>query len=231
MLPPPNRSNRRLLWPYALPYAAYVGIAALPGEWLAREASYALRIAATGGLLLVAWRSLMPLRGPRSPVASVGIGLAVGLLATALWIAMLQPLVGRGGEPWGDRAFLLRLVASGTLVPVFEELLMRGYVLGVAVQWDLARQARERDPLGRALDRSFHDLAPGAATPIAVAISSLVFAAGHAVEEYPAAFAYGLIMAALWVVRRDLISCVSAHAATNVALALYVRQLGVWTLW
>jgi membrane protease YdiL (CAAX protease family) len=74
-------------------------------------------------------------------------------------------------------------------------------------------------------------VAPGAASLLSVAASTALFALGHRAPEMPAAVAYGLLMAGLWVVRRDLLSCVAAHATTNVALALYVRETGSWGVW
>jgi membrane protease YdiL (CAAX protease family) len=62
-------------------------------------------------------------------------------------------------------------------------------------------------------------------------ISSLAFAAGHAPGEWVAATAYGLLMAGLWVWRRDLLSCVVAHSVTNVTLALWVWKTGQWSVW
>ena len=38
-------------------------------------------------------------------------------------------------------------------------------------------------------------------------------------------------MAGLWIVRRDLLSCIVAHGVTNVVLACYVRATGAWALW
>jgi hypothetical protein len=43
--------------------------------------------------------------------------------------------------------------------------------------------------------------------------------------------AYGFLMAGLWIGRKDLLSCVGAHATTNATLAAYVRLTGHWTLW
>jgi membrane protease YdiL (CAAX protease family) len=124
------------------------------------------------------------------------------------------------------------LLAAGALVPLAEELLMRGYVLRLLVLWEREGGSAWRGAFGRAFDSgSVHALEPGAWTPLAVVGSTLVFAAGHAPEEWLAATAYGLLMASLWIVRKDLLSCVLAHAATNVALALYVGTTGRWELW
>jgi hypothetical protein len=229
---PTLASNRRLALPYLAPYFAYTGIASLPGDWLSPELSYALRAIATTGLLAWGRRHYVHLRGPGRPLGSVAAGFGGGVLGLALWIAMLRSLVGSEGEPWSDTAFLARMAVSSTIVPVFEELAMRGYVLGFFLQWQQAAAAAARDPFGEALDRhSIRELPPGAASPLAVAASSAVFMAGHSLVEYPAAFAYGLLMAALWIARRDLLSCIVAHAVTNFGLGLYVRGTGSWALW
>ncbi len=228
----PSLPNRSLALPFLLPYLAYVAVASIPGDWLAREANYGLRILLAGAALAWGWRRIGPLRGPRSPLLSVAIGTGAGLVGTVLWILLLLPFVAREGAPWGASAFWLRFAAAGLLVPVFEELAMRGYVLRVAVQWGEARRAGSADPLAEALERrSLRDLAPGAATTFAVLVSTLVFALGHNLREIPAALVYGLLMAGLWITRKDLLSCIAAHAATNIALAVYVRSSGSWGLW
>lgn len=228
-----RRTNRSLLWPYLIPYVAYVAIAAIPAAWLGPTANYALRLAVTSVALGWAWRQYAAFRGPLSPAGSVAVGAMVGIAGTVLWIGLKSPFVSAAAGPWDPLGFGLRLVASGLLVPVFEELLVRGYVLRLVVQWDQARAAGVRDSLGRALDESsIDDVEPGAWTPLAVLLSTAVFTAGHAwPAEWPAAAAYGLLMAGLWVWRKDLLSCVTAHAVTNVALALYVRSTAHWELW
>jgi SRSO17 transposase len=34
-----------------------------------------------------------------------------------------------------------------------------------------------------------------------------------------------------WILRKDLISCIVAHAVTHIGLALYVYYFGHWELW
>jgi len=72
---------------------------------------------------------------------------------------------------------------------------------------------------------------PGEWSVLAVVISSIVFAAGHTIPEWPAAIAYGLLISILWIIRKDLFSCIIAHATTNLTLALYVYFTGHWELW
>ncbi len=203
--------NSRLFLPYFLPYFLYVGVASLP---LATSLSYGLRIVLAGAAVAYAWRYYRGIVGPRSPLVSIVAGVGAGLLGTALWILLVIPAEA---EPWGDTAFALRLLAAGLLVPVFEEMALRGFVLRYLVQMG--------GPGG------VHDVAPGAWTWRAVLVSSVAFALGHRLGEMPAAVVYGLLMALLWIVRKDLLSCIVAHGTTNVALAFYVRETGSWGLW
>jgi membrane protease YdiL (CAAX protease family) len=229
---PAGVSNRRLLVPYAAPYLAYVALGSLLGGRLSPEWIYALRLVLVPALLWWAWRWYPRLTGPRSPWGSAAVGAVAGLVGIAAWIALLTPFADTTVEPWEPTAFALRLVAAGFLVPVFEELFIRGFVLRLAYQWDRLRRGGEREALAAALDeRSVSDVAPGAWSGWAVGISTAVFAAGHNPVEWPAAVAYGLLMAGLWVWRRDLLSCVVAHGVSNLALAGYVLTTGAWGLW
>ena len=224
-------SNAQLLVPYLVPYLVYVGAGALPDS-LGPAPAYAARLVLVPLALAWAWRWYAPLRGPRPLVGSLALGAGAGLVGAALWVALLTPFVESSGEAWDDLAWGLRLAASGILPPIFEELLMRGWILGLVVQWDQARRAGAEAPFGEALDRrSIRELEPGAWTPLAVGISSVVFALGHTPVEYLAGVAYGLLMAGLWIVRRDLVSCIAAHAVTNVTLALWVRASDSWGYW
>ncbi len=231
MSAPPGRSHAELLLPYLLPYLLYVGIASLPEPWFSRSTSYALRIVATGAALWWAWRSYVPLRGPRKAGVSALLGCAAGVAGLALWIALLLPFVSPGGTPWAPLPFALRTLAATALVPVFEELLMRGFVLRFALCWDRARRAGVADPFGEAAASSPAQVEPGAGSVVAVLVSSAIFALGHAPAEMAAALAYGVLMSALWIARGDLIAPIAAHATTNLLLALYVRVSGAWEFW
>ncbi len=225
--------NRQLLLPYAAPYLAYVAIASLLGDLLAPEVNYTLRVVVVVVLLAWARRWYCALVGPRAPAISIVVGLAAGLAGAVLWIGLLTPFVDQGQTaPWSSGSFVLRLAAAGLLVPVFEELLMRGFIFRLALQWDQARRGGDRQALQTALDeRSVNAVRPGEWSWPAIAISTAVFTAGHHLQEWPAAIAFGLLMSWLWVVRKDLLSCVVAHAVTNVSLAGYVMVTGSWGLW
>jgi len=227
-----RESNKDLLIPYVAPYLAFVAIASLLGGYLTFEWNYVLRLLFVVPLLIFYWRSYVPLRGPKSPLISGLAGAFTGILGTVMWVVLVKPFAPSEGVHWSQAGLGLRLATAGLVVPVFEELLMRGYVLRLVLQWDLLRKAGAEDAFGKAFhDSSIEQVEAGSWTLAAVVISTVVFALGHQVREWPAALAYGLLMAALWINRKDLLSCVVAHGVTNIALTLYIWNTKQWGIW
>jgi membrane protease YdiL (CAAX protease family) len=159
-------------------------------------------------------------------------GVLAGMAGVLIWVMATELFAGDGGEPWPLAAYYLRVASAALLAPLVEEQLIRGYVLRFVLQWQDAKAAGAEDPFHVAwAERSVFEIEPGRISAWSVAISTAVFAAGHGFSEIPAAILYGLLMCGLWHWRRDLLSCVVAHAATNLALAWYVRAYGEWSLW
>ncbi len=229
----PAISNRRLILPYAAPYFAYVGTASLLTDRLSPELMNLLRLVVVSGLIIWAWRWYCPLRGPKALTGSVLWGIGAGLVGLVVWLLLLAPFVpGAGEPPASTTAFLLRVVGASLLVPIFEELMMRGYVFRLAYQWDQARLHRQEEPLLVALDeKDINDVPPGAWSWRAVLIGTAAFTVGHTTPEWPAAIGFSLLMTWLWIIRQDLIACITAHAVTNTALALFVWSTNQWQYW
>ncbi len=225
-------TNRSLLLPYFAPYLIYVFIASALGDFVSIEINYAIRIVIVAGVLVWAWKWYIPLKGPNSPFVSVLIGVAAGAVGLILWILLLLPFTDSiDNDAWSGTAFTLRLLSAGFLVPIFEEILMRGFVFRLAFQWGEARRTEE-NPLLFSLDKkSVNDVPPGTWSWAAVVISAIIFTSGHQLYEWPASIAFGLLMAFLWILRKDLIVCIVAHSVTNISLAIYVWKTGSWHLW
>jgi hypothetical protein len=225
--------NHRLLVPYAAPYFAYVLIATVAERFFLMEVNYSIRIVIVTATLLWARQWFVSFKGPKSPAVSVFVGVLAGIAGLILWIVLLTPFVSAvEAKPWSQSAFVLRLLAAGFIVPIFEEVMMRGFVFRLALQWDEARKNKSKDALQTAFDdKSVNDVKPGAWSWAAVIISTLAFTAGHTIPEWPASVAYGLVMAGLYILRKDLLSCIVAHGVTNIALAFYVFNTGKWYLW
>lgn len=226
-------TNRQLIIPYTAPYLAYVGIASIPPRYLSVEVNYLLRVLAVSALLLWARRWYCTLTGPRSLKGSMLIGTSVGLIGVILWIALLTPFTSVStSTPWSFQGFVLRLFCAGLLVPFFEEIMMRGFIFRLALQWEGIRKNQGEEPLQTVLDEhSINDVEPGQWSWLAVIISTLFFTAGHAMHEWLAALTFGLLMAFLWAYRKDLVACITAHAVANTALAFYVFTTGNWHFW
>jgi len=228
----PTQSPRALLLAYALPYLVYVGLGSLFDGRSDPLALYGGRAVAVGAALAWGMRAWLPLRGPNGSAGSIALGAGAGLAGTALWIGLVAPFAPTEATAWSDSAWLARALVATTLPPLVEEPLLRGYVFGLVLLFERARRAGSRAPLADALDHgSLASIAPGQWSVLALVVSSAAFAAGHAPHEWLAASAYGLLMCGLWIARGDLVSCVSAHAVTNAALAVYVRATGGWSLW
>ena len=225
--------NMDLLIPYAAPYFAYVALSSVLHNKLPEEIIYIMKLVIVPGLLIWAWKWYVPLTSPENKWISCLWGIVFGIIGLAVWCGLYAPFTTPGDSaPWSDLGFILRLLTAGFVVPVFEELFMRGFVFRVALQWDLLRRQKTPKAFSAALDgASIFDVAPGQWSVYAIVISTIIFAAGHLVAEWPAAIAYGLLMALLWILRKDLISCIVAHAVTNIGLALYVYYFGHWELW
>ena len=131
-----------------------------------------------------------------------------------------------------DRIFIKTLYCFINL-PVFEELFIRGYILKFAYQWNVNRQNNKLDsPLNKTLDHnSINNVKPGAWSLMAIGISTIAFTAGHMPVQWLAAVAYSILISILWIIRKDLLSCMVAHGITNFTLALYVYFTGQWGLW
>ncbi|MCP4451895.1 MAG: CPBP family intramembrane metalloprotease [Planctomycetes bacterium] len=224
--------NGDLLLPYFLPYGVFVIIASLPDGLLTQEWRFSIQILLTTILLAWYWKRFVPFKGPKSPFVSMIVGVIAGVLGAILWALLLKPFVDPAGKPYSNCAFVLRMAAAGLLVPIFEELLTRGFLLRAGVQWDNLRKQGVDDPLDTTLNAcSIAEVQPGQITTLAVIISTVGFAAGHTMAEWPAAIAYGLLMVALWVIRKDLLSCIIAHGTTNIALGIFAKATGQWGLW
>src|SRR5262249_29950406 len=156
------------------------------------------------GALLFAFRSrYQRITGPNSSTISILVGVVGGILAALLWVGLLLPFQdAHTGTAFDFPSFVMRVAAASLVVPFAEELLCRGFIQGFITQWQDARRAG--GSIDDALEeRSVREITPGAWTPLAVVLSSAAFAVGHSPSQMLAAFAFGVAMSALWIIRRD----------------------------
>lgn len=106
----------------------------------------------------------------------------------------------------------VRLVGLVLLVPVFEELFWRSFLMRFVIDPDDFR----RIPIGRV-------------TPLAVGVTSVGFAAAH--PEWLPALVTGLAWAWLLGRSRSVGVCVLSHVVANMGLGAYVLTTGDYRFW
>jgi hypothetical protein len=155
------------------------------------------------------------------------LALVLGIVLCAAWIAIdrVTPhfdfLGSRSGfNPWRQidnpielYGFLAVRFAGFVIVsPVIEELFYRSFLLRFAI-----------DPGG------FKSVDIGKFDPISCGFAVVVMAAGH--PEWLAAAVFSLAMNILVYRTKSVFACIATHAATNLALGVYILYAHAWTYW
>jgi CAAX prenyl protease-like protein len=220
--------------PYVLPMAVFLGFTMLEG-YLPRAAeggphpswypiAYAVKMAA---VLVAMWfgRSAWADLGPRPDAIGWLSAIGCGLLVTALWVGLDGYYPKLGGEdvrasfdpftlkPAARAGFLaVRLLGLVVVVPIFEELFCRSFLIRYVIDPDHFREV----PIGRV-------------TPMAAGVSAALFASSH--SEWLPALLTGLIWAGLLWRTKSLLACVVSHMVANLALGVYVLATHQWKYW
>lgn len=192
----------------------------------AYPAIYALRIAITAAVIVAAWPSLSAWLGTPSwwpPLVGAALVVPWVVLAAlqreAGWSGSIgqrvafDPFGVFGGTTPSAWAFLgLRFFGLVVIVPVAEELFVRGFLMRFVVR------------------EEFWKVPFGVLTASAAGACALYAAASHPAEAV-AAVGWFAVVSGIAAATRKPIDCVLAHAGTNLALGLYVVATGNWWLW
>jgi CAAX prenyl protease-like protein len=144
------------------------------------------------------------------------LAIAVGLVAIAIWIA-LDPFYPKlsSGPPFdatGQWVFIaFRGGGAVVVVPLMEELFWRAFL----IRW--------------LVNEDFKSVPVGTFTWASFAITVVLFGAEH--NEWLAGLICGALYNWLYYRRKDVFSCVVAHAVSNAALAAWVLARGDWKFW
>lgn len=164
-----------------------------------------LPVGLVGGLV---WIGLCRLHLEERIVTAVGLGerLNVGQRSA------FNPLEQLAAEPLLAYGFLaVRLLGLVILVPLIEEMFLRGFLMRFVVRNDWWRV-----PIGEV-------------NATAIAVGTLVPMLMHPGEFVAAAVWFSLI-SWLMIRTRNIWDCIAAHAVTNLVLGIYVLATGDWRL-
>lgn len=226
--------------PYLMPYAVFAVFTVVGGYWPQQQALvYAVKTIAVAAVLWHFRRSYTEVRAVWRPELLVAA--AVGILVIVAWVGLdpwypqtpeqwqalrrggLQPFdhadkLAGGFNPYREGALLppplaiaFRLFGAVVLVPIFEELFVRSWLIRVVVRGDFWHV-----PIGRFTWASF-------------LVSTAVFSLTH--REWLAGLICGVAFNLLLYWRKDLFVCIVAHAVANLALAGYVLTQQAWGFW
>ncbi len=230
--PAPPPSGGPGIVPYAVPMFAYVGLGGLESYLPSVQGhpspfwyplAYAAKLVVVA---MLAWhyRATWVDFRPWPKASTLALAVLVGLIVWGLWIGLdgrypaLRFLGKRAGfdvdalNPGLRWAFIVvRMLGLVVVVPLIEELFWRSFL----IRW--------------LIDPDFQKVPMGTVTPIAAAVTSVMFGLEHP-EWLP-----GLLTGALWAwllwQTRSLAACVVSHVTANLALGAYVIATGDWKYW
>ncbi len=219
--------------PYVVPMFAYLGLTALEGylpQLLNIQSTALYPVAYAAKLVIVSllvwhYRATWNDFKPRPKTVATILGILTGLFTCALWVGLdgLYPTFAfLGGsrsafDPFTLSAFArwafiaVRLLGLVVLVPMFEELFWRSFLM----RW--------------VIDNEFVRVPVGKVTPIAAAVTSALFALAH--PEWLPALLTGALWAWLLWWTESLSACLISHATANLALGIYVIVTHDWKFW
>ena len=210
--------------PYVLPYVLFVLVGALSpplGDYV--PLSYPFKVVLIAALLFW-WRKSY---GDLSITFSL-FPVFAGAVVFLGWIGLTEyspiayfhpPAEGYNPFESGSAALAVFLAVSriggaALVVPFFEELFIRSFVLRYLV-----------DPV------DFRKVPPGTYTLFSFVGSTVLFTLGHHTWEWPAAIFASVVYTILLYRRGHLADCILAHGVTNLLLGIYVFNTGKWGYW
>jgi CAAX prenyl protease-like protein len=219
--------STRDFMPYVAPMFAYVALSSLEGYlpspgWY--PAAYAVKAAIVAAIMWhyrSTWRDLRPMPG----ILNLALAVVTGLIVIAMWVGLDGlypdlPFMGGSRQAFdpnelgtgGKWAFIgVRMIGLVLLVPVFEELFWRSFLIRFVI------------------DQEFWKVPIGRVTWMSAGVVSALFALAH--PEWLPALLTGLIWAWLLWYTKSVSACVVSHVVANLALGIYVVATGAWKFW
>lgn len=182
---------------------------------------YPVKILTVTVILICYWRSYDELRPDLLTAGRILAALVTGVAVFVLWINMDWDFATIGGaEAYNPRtlpgkayyAFItVRLAGAALVVPVFEEIFWRSFVLRYIINQD------------------FTAVKIGTFTWMSFIVSSLLFGSEH--HLWLAGIMAGVFYNLLLYWSRSIYACIIAHGVTNLLLGIYVLRTGSWQFW
>lgn len=182
---------------------------------------YPVKILSVTAALIFYWKSYDELNTKSLTAVNIFGAIITGILVFILWINMDWKFATMGTQEAYDPrglsektyyAFLaVRLAGAAIIVPIFEEIFWRSFVLRYII------------------DQDFMKIKIGAFTWMSFILSSLLFGSEH--NLWLAGIMAGVLYNLLLYRSKSIYACIIAHGVTNLLLGIYVIKTGSWQFW
>ncbi|HDY87374.1 MAG TPA: CAAX prenyl protease-related protein [bacterium] len=183
--------------------------------------TYSVRMLTVAAILVYFFKSYDELRLDSLKAVHVLGALAAGAVVFVLWINMDWDFATLGSSEAYDPRILpgkayyvflaVRLAGTALVVPLFEEIFWRSFVLRYFINQD------------------FTAVKIGVFTWMSFIITSLLFGSEHYL--WLAGIMAGVFYNLLLYWSRSIYVCIIAHSITNLLLGIYVIRTGSWQFW
>lgn len=207
--------------PYIVPFAIFIGISLIGSQIEGGTYfSYPIKTVAVAIALFIYRKNYAELY-QGIPVKSILIAFIIGIIVFIIWILPegLYPTLGESqfnpyvfeNKSWIILLIIFRLIGAVLVVPIFEELFWRSFLIRWIIKPD------------------FKNVAIGKFTWLSFVLIVIFFGLEH--HQWLAGLAAGAIYNGLLYQQKNLWSCIIAHAVTNLALGIYVLITEQWGFW
>jgi len=203
---------------YIIPFLAYVAIEPIINYFFGTAfIGYAVKTIATAILVIYYFKKYKEIKKFKLDVPAV----LLGILIFIIWIS-LEGLYPRFGSPtvlnpldFGSQFFLpiiiIKLTGLILVAPLIEELFVRSFLIRIFVDADY-----EKVPIGKYTHLSF-------------IITVIFFGFSHSM--WLPGIITAVLLNLLLYKTKSIGSCIQAHAAANISLAIYVLATHNWIFW
>lgn len=207
--------------PYVVPFAIFIALSYIGTQF--ENGSYYFYPVKTVAvaLSLFIYRKHYAELYQKIKFKSMALAAAIGVVVCVIWVVPegWYPPIGHSqfnpfiftDRTWIAWLIFFRLTGAVLVVPIFEELFWRSFLIRWIVDQDF-----KKVPLGKFNWLSF-------------ILVTIFFGLGH--HQWLVGMVAGAIYNGLLCWQKNLWACVIAHAITNLALGIYVLQTGHWTFW
>ena len=207
--------------PYIVPFAIYIGLSLLASQFEnGTYFIYPIKTIAVAISLYLYRKNYNELYS-KINLKSIVIALFVGVIVFFVWILPegYYPVLGESQfDPFQFKNrsvvfFLIafRLVGASLVVPVFEELFWRSFL----IRW--------------IINQDFKKVSIGAFTLSSFLIVTIFFGLEH--HRWLVGIGAGAIYNGLLYQQKNIWPCIIAHGITNLALGIYVLMTQQWGFW